>query len=308
MSQINAADVLKNVADAVPEDCRENIVIIGSLAAAYAYFSNDSNKAVRTKDIDCLLKPFLVASDKGEAITRKLLDAKWHPRLIGERQTPGTPDTPDNELPAVRLYPPGVDQGDENAWFIELLTEPESPKDLGKKWTRMIIDEGHFGLPSFRYLSLTAFRPEKIEELGIYYARPQMMALANMLEHPEIKPERMSTTYGDRRIKRTNKDLGRVLAIGYLEQEKVIKDFRKWAYDWRDALQSCFPDDWKNMCMVAGSGLRALLESPEDMEEAYYTCVYGLLSTFGVRQGALLEVGERIMGDAVDTLIEISGP
>jgi hypothetical protein len=306
MSQVNPGEILKQVAKAVPEDCRDNIVIIGSLAAAYAYFGDDDKISVRTKDVDCMFKPFLVATEKGQAVTRKLLDAGWQPRLLGEYQNPGNSETPDEELPAIRLYPPGIDQNDENAWFIELLSEPESSKDQGKKWTRMIIDEGHYGLPSYRYLSVTAFRPEKIDQLGIYYARPQMMVLSNMLEHPEIKPDRMSTTVNGREIKRSNKDLGRVLAIGYLEQEKGIRDFRQWAYDWKDALQSCFPDEWKNLSKNAGLGLRALLERDEDLEEAHYTCVYGLLSSYGVRQGDLLEVGERILGDAVEILMKLA--
>jgi hypothetical protein len=305
MSQIKPVEILKHVAKAVPTDCLENIVIIGSLAAAYAYFGDDDKIFVRTKDIDCLLKPFRVAAEKGQTITRQLLDAGWQPRRLGKHYNPGTHKTPDDELPAIRLYPPEIDPEEENAWFIELLTEPESSKNQGKKWTRMIIDEGHYGLPSYRYLSVTAFMPEKIDQLGIYYARPQMMALANMLEHSEIKPDRMSTLFDGRAIKRSNKDLGRILAIGYLEEEKGIRDFRQWAYDWKDALQSCFPDEWKTLSVNAGSGLRALLDSGEDMEEAHYTCVYGLLSSYGVSQGDLLEVGERILGDTVDILIKL---
>src|SRR4030042_1622234 len=116
--------------------------------------------------------------------------------------TPGNPETPDDKLPAIRLYPPGMDTEDENAWFFELLTVPESSKDQGKTWLRIVINEGHFGLPSFRYLLLAAFEPVKIEQIGIYYAQPQMMVLANMLEHPKIKPERMSGLFAGLEIKR----------------------------------------------------------------------------------------------------------
>ena len=190
--------------------------------------------------------------------------------------------------------------------FIELLTEPESDKDMGQRWTRIIIDQGHFGLPSFRYLSITAFLPEKAEYFGLYYARPQMMALANMLEHPIIKSERMSTPFGGRKIKRSNKDLGRVLAIGYLEQRRGTLDFHKWAYDWSAALQKCFPQDCKDLAIRAGSGLIQLLSSTEDLEEAHHTCVYGLLSSISVTMDDLNEVGERIIGEAVEDLIKLS--
>ena len=77
--------------------------------------------------------------------------------------------------------------------------------------------------------------------------QPQMMVLANLLEHPEIKPERMSSTFAGRKIKRTNKDLGRVMAISYLEQSKGRNDFRPWGYQWKDVLAFTFPDNWKDL-------------------------------------------------------------
>ena len=133
-----------------------------------------------------------------------------------------------------------------------------------------------------------------------------MMALANMLEHPEIKPENMSTPFEGRHIKRSNKDLGRVLAIGYLEEVKFRTDFRQWGQDWSDALRTCFPDEWRSLAGKAGKGLTALLASDEDLEQALHTCVYGLLSSFGITVEDLKETGSRILGDAVETLQEIA--
>jgi hypothetical protein len=305
MNQLRPWDVLQQVAKAVPEECRGNIVIIGSLAAAYAYSGNNDRMVVRTKDIDCLLNPFQVAIEKGEAIARKLRDAGWQPRQMGKFQKPGTPETPNDELPAIRLYPPGIDPNGENAWFIELLTVPASSKDQGKQWTRIVIDEGHFGLPSYRYLSVTAYIPEEIDQLGIYCARPEMMALANLLEHPEIKPDRMSALFAGLEIKRSNKDLGRVLAIGYLAQEKGVGDFRPWGFGWQLALKSCFPEEWKNLAKNAGTGLMKLLDSDEDFTEAYHTCTNGLLSSFEVTKHDLKEVSDRLLGEAVETLKEL---
>lgn len=306
MSQVKAREVLQQVANAVPMECRDNIVIIGSLAAAYAYFGDNDKMVVQTKDIDCLLKPFHIATEKGQAIARRLLDAGWHQRRLGDHQTPGTPQTPNDELPAIRLYPPEINPEDENAWFIELLTEPDSSNDQGKRWSRMVIDEGHFGLPSFRYLSITAHVPHKIDQFGIYYARPEMMALANLLEHPEIKPARMSALFEGHKIKRSNKDLGRVLSIGYLAEEAGLKDYRQWGYEWKMALQSCFPDEWEKLAKNTGTGLKALLKSNEDMNEAHHTSMYGLLSSCGVSKEDLEEVGDRILGDAVETLEKLA--
>ncbi|MBE0646910.1 MAG: hypothetical protein IH596_03910 [Bacteroidales bacterium] len=302
MNEVNPSEIFKQVADALPSECRENIIIIGSLAAAYAYFGETNTLAVRTKDIDCLLRPYQVAAEKAQIITQQLFDAGWHRRKMGPHTIPGTQDTPLNELPAVRLYPPSVDPAGENAWFIEFLSEPESPKDQGKQWTRIVIDQGHFGLPSFRFLAITAIEPEKIHDLGIYCAQPKMMALANLLEHPEIKPERMSTPFEGQDIKRSNKDLGRVLAIGYLEEVFSQTDFREWGDDWAYALQTCFPDEWQDLANSAGKGLSALLSSDEDLEEASLTCAYGLLASYTVSKEELKEVGHRILGDAIETL------
>jgi len=308
MKEIKPLDVISRVARALPENCRENIVIIGSLAAAYAYFGNKRNIVVRTKDIDCLIKPYTVAVEKGKIITKQLLEAGWKPGKIGLHQDPATRDTPDENLPAIRLYPPDADPRDENAWFIELLTEPQSTADQGKKWTRIIIDEEiHFGLPSFRFLAITAFNPEKIEEFGICRAQPKMMALANLLEHPKIRPEHMSKSFAGREIKRSNKDLGRVLAIGYLEQEMYNTDLRNWGFEWGYALKHCFPDEWESLAQKAGDGLNALIHSNEDLDEAYHTCANGLLSSFGITTKILQEAGNRILGDAVGALQKFKG-
>ncbi len=302
MNLIKPREVLIKVVDAIPEDCRGNIIVIGSLAAAYAFFGRNNRIAVRTKDIDCLLRPFEVATEKCEIITRKLLQAGWNHRYMGRFKGPGTAETPEKDLPAVRLYPPDVDPEGGNPWFIEFLTEPKSTKEKGRKWTRMIIENDHYVLPSFRFLSIATFSPEIIEDLDIYYAQPQMMVLANLLEHPEIKPDIMSSKFGNREIKRSNKDLGRVLAIGYLAQSDGLNDFRSWGHEWFEALKYCFPDEWMNIAHDVRKGLIKLIASDQDMNEAYHTCVYGLLSSYGVEEEELKEVGERILGEAVKEL------
>lgn len=297
MSQISPAQVLSEVAAAVPPGCLENMVIIGSLAAGYHFFGEDPERAVRTKDVDCVLEPFHAAVSAGQSIARQLLDAGWQRRLQGEHQMPGTDDTPADKLPAVRLYPPGIDPDGEEAWFIELLTVPESPEQPEKTWTRLPLAEGHFGLPAFRYLVITAHAPCAAGSLGIRYARPEMMALANLLHHTEIKSERMSGLFAGRAIKRSNKDLGRVLALAYLAD---LDDYRPWAKEWMQALQSFFPAAWRSLALSAGQGLRALLGSQDDLEEAHHTCIYGLLSSQSVSLHALEAVGQRLLGDAIE--------
>ncbi|GAA5481305.1 hypothetical protein [Haloferula sargassicola] len=66
MSQLSPHTVLSQVAAAVPDNCRHRIIIIGSLAAAHAYFGTDTSKGVRTKDVDCVLEPFSIAVEAGQ--------------------------------------------------------------------------------------------------------------------------------------------------------------------------------------------------------------------------------------------------
>ena len=49
-------DMLRQVAQAIPEDVRSEIIIVGSLAAAYQLL-RDSGQVVRTKDVDAMLTP-----------------------------------------------------------------------------------------------------------------------------------------------------------------------------------------------------------------------------------------------------------
>lgn len=303
MSQVTPSKVLAAVSAAVPAACRENIVIIGSLAAGYHFFGDDESKAVRTKDVDCVLEPFHAAVGAGQSIVRQLLDAGWQRRMLGDHQNPGNEETPVNQLPAVRLYPPEANPDSEEAWFIELLTVPESAAGSGKQWTRLPLAEGHFGLPTFRFLSITAFDPLPAGELGIRYARPEMMALANLLEHPEIKSDRMSSLFAGRAIKRSNKDLGRVLAITTLAE---LNDYRPWAASWKRALEHCFRDEWRELASRAGSGLRQLMQNEADLKEAHHTCINGLLASRPPTIAALTAAGDRLLGDVIETLEDLA--
>jgi hypothetical protein len=299
MSQVTPAKVLAEVSKAVPAACRENMVIIGSLAAGYHFFRNDATKAVRTKDVDCVLEPFHAAVGAGQSIARQLIDAGWRQRQLSDDKNPGNAQTPEDDLPAIRLYPPGAVHNSEDAWFIELMTVPESDEGHGKKWTRLPLAEGHFGLPTFRFLSITAFNPLPAGKLGIRYARPEMMALANLLEHPRITSNRMSGLFNGRAIKRSNKDLGRVLAIAILAN---LNDYRPWAEEWKNALTHCFPNEWRELAKRIGAGLSALMQSEDDLEEARHTCVYGLLASQPPTKEAMIAAGERLLGDAIETL------
>ncbi len=298
MSSVSPFQVLKQVAGAVPPDCHENIVIIGSLAAGFHFFGKDDNKAVRTKDVDVVLEPFHLAVGTGQNLAVKLLAAGWKQQSKNAKM-PGNSETPVDQLPVVRLYPPGAQEDSEQACFLELLTVPKSSEVKGKEWTRLELPQGHFGLPTFRFLSVTAHNSLAVAGLGIRYAQPMNMALANLLEHPSIKPDLMSSLFAGRSIKRSNKDLGRVLAITILAD---LDDYSPWADAWRSARQDCFPRTWASIAEKTGSGLRAFLNSGADLEEALHTCANGLLASQSPSRDELKTAGERLLGDAVERL------
>lgn len=186
---------------------------------------------------------------------------------------------------------------------MELLTVPATSADRGKRWLRLELPDGHFGLYSFGYLSLAAYRPAPTE-FGISIGRAEMMALANLLEHPEIRPDRMTGLVEGRAIRRTNKDLGRVLAIARLAGDAAISS---WPGLWNEALAACFPDDRRELALHAGDGLRQLLASAEDIEEAHHSCAYSLLASLRVTVEELRFTGLRLVADAIVPLAKRGG-
>ena len=254
---------------------------------------------MRTKDVDCVLSPHLSAVQKGREVAEKLLAAGWQPHFTGNIGKPGTASDTVDKLPAVRLYPP-----DDGEWFLELLTEPASEYQTNRVWTPLSLKSGEaFALPSFQFTGL-ATHDAQASQFGIRCARPEMMALANLLEHRAFLPDTIAgTDYLGRAHKRRNKDLGRVLAIAVLTLDNVMED--EWLQRWLGALQSCFPSHWREFAATAGAGLRQLLASAEDLQEATVICNNGLLSRGNATADQLHAVGNQLVAFTLEPLEEM---
>lgn len=284
MDEVNPAEVLRRVSEAMPEDVRPNITIVGSLAAAYWLFKDKQTYGVRTKDIDSVISPYVQAVDKGTEIAEKLLAEGWMPRDEGDFAKPGSAATLDKDLPAMRLYPPG-----EKGWFLELLTEPASEEQTDRMFTRFVVKGvEHYGLPSFAFMGVAVFEA-CATPYGLKCALPRMMALANLLENPAIKDALVKDTG----MKRSNKDLGRVLAIARLSDEDEMEE---WPAAWRRVVERCFPKRWREFRARTGDGIRALIASPADLAEAVRICNTSLLARQPVRVEELRATGLRLLG------------
>jgi hypothetical protein len=293
--------VMAQIAAALPADCRQDVIVIGSLAAGYHFFAGDGERSIRTKDVDCMFSPHARAVAAAVEVTERLLAAAWQPRTEGEWGKPGDGDTPDDRLPMIRLKPPGAEGGGGATWFLELLGAPEQGSGQPKAFHRVQTSIGHFAICNFNFLTLAEWKPI-LTQHGLHIARPEMMALANLLHHPAIGPELISGTTE----KRSNKDLGRVLALAWLTAERDRREgtdeLDAWADRMADALRDRLPGRARNLALGAGTGLRELMASDGDRDEALAICNRGLLASMEAGRDAFAAIGRRVIQQVIEPL------
>jgi hypothetical protein len=294
MSVLSPRSVLSEVANALPKSCKDNVIIVGSLAAAYHLFGETDSRTLRTKDVDCMFAPRAKAVAVAQNVTEWLLEESWTFREGDPTwSNPGSSSTPTERLPLIRLNPPS-----NNTWFIELMGVPPENSDgvPTKEFIRVETSKGHYALCSFGFLAVAAWKPT-MTPYGIRCATPPMMALANLLHHPTIGDATIGETkFGKKPIKRANKDLGRVLALAYLSEPDELGE---WAKLWFEALKEKFPNRAAALARGLGTGLQELLDSPEDLDQATEICATGLLSSMRVLPEQLGATGARVIEEIV---------
>lgn len=295
MSLVSPRAVLARVAHQLPEHCRGNIIVIGSLAAAYHLLAESGEGLVRTKEIDCMLVPRVEAVRAAKSVADALLASGWRRPTEGPHATPGTAETRDDDLPVVRLYPP-----DSSDWYIELLGMLDASDERDRAFDRVALSDGsHYAVASFRHLDVAAHEPIDAPE-GLRCARLEMLALSSLLRNPIIRAERMLAP-GGLGPRRSNKDLGRVLTISRLAGRDAVAT---WPTAFVAALEALYSARWRELASRAGSGIRALLASEGDLREALDISRVGLLAHVSISLDEFRVVAERFLVDAIEPLEE----
>lgn len=287
---LDPAFLFDMIAKTVPQDLHPNILIVGSIAAAYHHRDALTGQAVQTKDADVVVQP-AGAIEECRQIAKRLLAEGWRP--IDDCKPSRKPE-PADELLAIRLNP-----GETTSFFIELLGLPQPGQAESIRWVPCELDDGWYGIPCFRFMTLLV-DDRRNTELGIQYASPPLMALANLLSHPRVGTAVMRKPIGGKTILRSAKDLGRVLALARLHEG----DLEEWLPIWEAALLRHFATDQRNLAAHAGDGLRELLEDDNALEQAHHTTNVSLLRGLDMTPERLRIIGEQVLQFIIDPLAE----
>jgi hypothetical protein len=182
-------------------------------------------------------------------------------------------------------------------YFVEFLNVPGTEQDAPKVWVPVELNDGWYGLPSFKFMGLMVHFLRTSDD-GLEYAAPEMMALSNLLSHPAVTDEPIQSDEF-RGLRRCAKDLGRVFTLAYLAGRDETDN---WSERWRIGLQRSFPASWQHHGARVGNGLRELLAHDRAMEEARKTTAAGLLSGLNVGAEALRAVAEQLLVDAIEPM------
>jgi hypothetical protein len=292
MNRLDPVELFERIACDVPHGLQKHLFVTGSLAAAYHYNTQLEGHAINTKDADLVVHP--AGNIKS---CRKMAEQL---RRMGWSNTdqcfPQATAKPVETLRAIRLLPPTSSE-----YFIEFLNIPEKDVAEVKRWIPVKLNDGWYGLPSFRFLGIVSIG-RIASHVGLEYANPAMMALANLLSHPEVGNTRIESD-DMQGVLRSAKDLGRVIALARLEGREGVE---AWSEPWLQAMKECFPRTWKKLIRGLGAGLEELLADENVLEDARRTTDIGLLNGMGISASMLRATGERLMQDVVIPLRSVT--
>jgi len=283
--------VLELVAQDVPRELHPNLLIAGSLAAAYHHRERLERNVIRTKDADVVVQPAGAVKECRE-IALRLRASGWRPKT--DLCWPCDAPEPLEALRVIRLVPPTT-----TLYFVELLSLPLWDQREPKVMAPCQLNDGWYCVPCFRFMAVLA-NDRRDSDVGIQYASPAMMALANLLSHSEVG----TSTIAETTILRGAKDLGRVLALSILEPEAELE---QWARIWWGALTTHFPREAPALADRVGSGISSLLGDPRALSQAVELTETGLLFGKGIGREQLEIAGARLLHGAVADLAKLAG-
>lgn len=279
-----------------PAALLKKAVVVGSLAAALSFRSRLKSRGITTKDADLLIQ-----STGGTAQARRLMESLltrgWtRSAWPGKECFPMAPGTPPERCRAIRLLPPKSGE-----YYLEVLGLPTLDQSRPLVWKAVEARDGRYALPCFRFMGL-GVEGAPAHESGFRHAAPAMMALANLLSHPDLGTQRVKDETGKPRELRAAKDLGRALSLWFLSNEEERKT---WAGLWIRGLRRRFPRTWKTL--APGRGLRALTSDRAALIEAHRLSVRGLLDGFDVRPEEMRVLAEELLDGPVKATASASG-
>ena len=288
MKLLDPRKTLEGLRAHVPAALLKKAVVVGSLAAALAFRTRLKTRGITTKDADLLIQ-----STGGSAQARRwmesLLARGWtRSAWTGKECFPMDRRTPADRCRAIRLLPPKSGE-----FYLEVLGLPTLDQSRPLVWKAVDARDGRYALPCFRYMGL-GVEGALTHESGFRHAAPAMMALANILSHPELGTQRVKDESGRPRELRAAKDLGRALSLWFLSRED---ERTSWAGLWIRGLRRRFPRTRKALPLE--SGLRALIADRAALIEAQRLSVRGLLDGFDVHPDQMKVLAEELLDGPV---------
>ena len=288
MDLLDPRKTLEGLRGHFPAALLKKAVVVGSLAAALSFRARLKTRGIITKDADLLIQ-----STGGTAQARRLMESllakDWErSTLPGKECFPMDRRTPADRCRAIRLLPPKSGE-----FYLEVLGLPTLDQSRPLVWKAVDARDGRYAVPCFRFMGLVGVGA-LAHESGFRHAAPPMMALANLLSHPELGVQRVKDESGKPRELRAAKDLGRALSLWFLSREEERK---AWGDLWIRGLRGRFPRTWK--ALSPASGLRALIADRAALIEAHRLSARGLLDGFDIHPDQMKVLAEELLDGPV---------